>query len=609
VSFRKIAATLALALVAVFVMTGCPKPVPADPPAPTGPDSTWTGAPTAFKITGTIGSGSIRYVMDWGDLIDTLDDAAGKDETIAVAHTWTTVGTYSVKVQALNDAEPAKASNWSPAKSIRVLLNQPPVIDSIAAGQSVAVKDVPASFTIFATDPDGDSMRVRVKWGDNKDTLTDSLVASPGAVVVNHIYTQLETLQMVAWAIDKKGTESKPETTEVVVGTAGGVRWYWWNDNENQGPMTTSAIVALDEGVEMVYSGCEDDYKFYEVKAQTGKSTGSVTTKFPEYAFTGHGAACAATMHIIVGSEEGELYGLKMNTGKEWQWPDAQNEDSLKYFQWGSPAITGNKIYIGSENDSMYYFQDLGTQGSRIAAYGVRAGIIDAPAIDVQGNVLFSTDSGQLYKMDPNLGSPIWRAQLVPNGEIHGPILGADGTIYCTTADSFYLCAVNPADGVAKWKVALDGEALRPALGATALYVGTSYGKVYSINPATGATNWVKQLSVSDPFETTPIVVAGGYVYFQSTADIVYCVNQADGTLIWSCDCKKSLLRAGGSRRQGPRKLQLADYAPEMSILANGDIIVVGADALYCIAGYPERPLDPTAPWPKWQKNLMNTGK
>jgi hypothetical protein len=54
--------------------------------------------------------------------------------------------------------------------------------------------------------------------------------------------------------------------------------------------------------------------------------------------------------------------------------------------------------------------------------------------------------------------------------------------------------------------------------------------------------------------------------------------------------------------------MQLTDYPPNPTILSNGNIIVAGSDALYCVAGYPEGPLDPLASWPKWQHDLYNTG-
>jgi outer membrane protein assembly factor BamB len=149
----------------------------------------------------------------------------------------------------------------------------------------------------------------------------------------------------------------------------------------------------------------------------------------------------------------------------------------------------------------------------------------------------------------------------------------------------------------------------RPALGQSALFVGTDIGTVYSIDPQAGHMNWQRSFTLGHSFNTTPIVAANGYLYIQDDYDVLYCLNQADGTLLWACDCN-SYLPGGGRRGNShrPRKLGLTDYDPNPSITAEGDIIVVGQQALFCVAGDGSQ-LDDAAPWPKWQKNLLNTGK
>jgi outer membrane protein assembly factor BamB len=587
-------------------MTGCPKKPPATPGAPTGPDSTWTGVSAVFHVTTTAKS-NIRYVMNWSDKTDTTADSYASAETAAMSHMWNTAGTYDVKVQGILDAEPTKASDWSPTKAVKVILNGAPKVDAVDV-PPVAVKDVEAFFTVHGSDPDNDSIRVLVDWG-SKDTTTEYFL-SPCSVVVSHTFTKLETAMVTVQIQDWKGTPSAPDTVLVPVGTAGGVVWYWQSsDAENGGgPLTTSAVVASVGTEERLFSGCEDDYKFYSIRTSDGKGAHNATTHYPENSFTGHPGL--ANGHIIVGSEEGELYALKLDgLGRDWQWPNKNNEESLTGIEWGAPAFNNDKIYIGHDDDSLFLFQDAGSQGNRIAAYGVHATVVDAPIIDATGNVIFGTDSGYLVKMDGNL-APSWRAPLLGNGEVHAPILGADGTIYCSS-DSSRLYAIDPATGSVKsgWPLTLDGDVFRLALGQSAIFVGSSFGKAYSINPATGSINWEESISPTAGFYTSPLVAANGYVYFQDDNDVLFCVNQADGTVIWSCDCPSFLRPARSGNSHRPRKLQLSDYAANPSIASNGNIIVVGAEACYCVAGYPEGPLDGAAAWPMWQKNLSNTGK
>jgi outer membrane protein assembly factor BamB len=484
-----------------------------------------------------------------------------------------------------------------------------PVVDSALVAPYGPCLDS-ASLTVCAHDPDGDSVRLRVQWGDNSDTVTD-FYASPCRAELKHGYSDASGATVIVAALDMNNI-SIPETTTVPVEPFGRVQWFWWSsDPENPcEPLTTSAVIAIDAADERLFSGCKGDYNFYSIRTSDRGGELKATTRWPEYDFTGHPGFCAATNHVIVGSDEGELYALKLDgLYCDWRWPGKPSEESLTGIEWGAPAFNGNRIYIGHYDDSLFYFLDYGVQATRVAAYGVHASVIDAPIVDASGNVIFGTDSGYLVKIDGNLISPIWRSKLLRNGEVHSPLLGSDGTIYCAS-DSFRLFAIDPATGVVKsgWPLTLDGDVFRPVLGRSALFVGATFGKVYSINPATGVINWQKSLTQTSGFRTAPVVAANGYVYFQDDDDVLYCLNQADGTVNWACNCPLYLPRTNCGSSHQPRRLQLTDYRPNPSICANGNIIVVGADACYCVAGYPEGPLDPLAPWPKWQHDLYNTG-
>jgi len=608
------AATALLAAVVVLCMTGCPTKPPKTPGAPWGADSTWTGATYVCSTVTTVSKGSIRYVMDWGDATDTGDVAYASEETAAVTHEWSTAGSYEVKAQAVLDADPTKASDFSPAKTVKVNPNNAPVVDSVLI-PPVAVKDAETNITIYGHDPDGDSLRAVVKWPTG-DTTTER-TPSPCAFTVSYIFTKVGTAEVIVRVQDWKGTKSLPDTVRIPVGLEGGVKWWW--QNSEQGAMTTTALVANDGADEVVMSDCSDDYQFYSIKVDRGKVKSHTTTAWPlsEYDFNGGPALCATTGHVIVASDEGELYALALSgLSRAWRWPNATPESLEPGILFGSPAINGSDIYVGRENESLYKFTDVGGSVTPGPVYGLDSSLVnDAPAVDADGSVYVGTNAGYLIKLDKDL-LPYWRTRLVDSfGDVSGPIIGGDGTVYCGTDSagvgvSCHLCAVN-TDGTIKWTVALDGVGARPALGQSALFVGSDQGTVYSLDPSTGNILWQKALGAGYvAFNTTPIVAANGYVYIQSDNDVLYCLNQADGTQIWACDCNYYL---PGGRRSGssprPRKLELVDIDPNPSITSTGDIIIVGQSALFCVAGYAAGPLDEAAPWPKWQKNLYNTGK
>ena len=191
-----------------------PFPVPLS--APIGPDSTWTGAINAFGVTVIARKDNIRYVMDWGDKTDTTEGSFASGETAVVAHQWNTAGTQGIKVQAFLASKPDVKSEWSPTKSVKVIPDSRPVIDEFY-GPPVAVKGVEAFFTVKAHDPDGDSIRTIVDWGDSTDTTTGFFL-SPCSVEVTHVFAQAETDTVVFAVQDWKGAPSLPETILVPVG-------------------------------------------------------------------------------------------------------------------------------------------------------------------------------------------------------------------------------------------------------------------------------------------------------------------------------------------------------------------------------------------------------
>jgi len=315
--------------------------------------------------------------------------------------------------------------------------------------------------------------------------------------------------------------------------------------------------------------------------------------------FSGHPAYCAQTQHIVVGNEDGEFYAFTVTGHKAWHWPGQTNEDSLTYIEWGTPAVTGNKIYVPRDNDTLYYFTDQGDDPQLVNTYYV-PGIVDAPVVDGNGYVYFGTDSGYLYKMRPDLTLE-WRAMLLAGDDIHAPILGTDGTVWCGSG-SGWVFSVNSA-GQENWRKQLAGETFRIVAAGTNLFVTTGFGHLYKLDVATGSTVWDKQHSTTD-INTSAILAGTDYIYYSDDDDVVFCCQQATGELVWNCDCTQ--FGPAKALSGGRGKLDIYDGNP--SITSTGDIIVIGDDAMYCVAGYPSRTL-PASGWPKWQRDLYNTGK
>jgi outer membrane protein assembly factor BamB len=579
---------------------------PGIPACPAGPSAGVTAETIRYSTSSSSPYGErVLIEYDWGGLQGGWCPAVPSDSACVGAHVFYLPGTYHIRARAGDTT--GLCSAWSDSLAVTVTCHDttPPSVsivspadgDSVRRG-AITVKAVAGDdqivtrveFTIdgaqCGSDSSADGDTFSYRWSDTTAQIPN------------------RNIEIVATAYDAGGNQV---SATISVFIKSDLKWYW--QNPEQGAMSTSALVAGDGMEEVVLSSCWDDYKFYSIAADLGTTRDSAMTRWAEYDFVGHPALCAATGHVIVGSEEGELYALTLpGLSRAWRWPDVSSETLEPFSYFGAPGISGNIIYVGGEDGGLCKFTDNGasvTPGPVYAVHG--ATVVDAPVIDADGSVYFGTDSGYLTKIDANLTAPIWRAHLLRVGEVYGPIIGSDGTVYCGT-DSSRLYAIDP-DGGTRWSAALDGIGARPALGRSALFVGTDFGTIYSFDPVSGAIKWQASLVHGAGFYTTPIVTANGYVYFQDDENVLYCVNQTDGTLIWTCDCSSYLPSSGGHRPSRTKKPQLTDYDPNPSITAGGDIIVVGWDALFCINGYKDGQLDAGAPWPKWQKDLSNSGK
>jgi outer membrane protein assembly factor BamB len=546
--------------------------------------------PTTYTAAATIARGTVRFVMDWGDLVDTTEASYASGETASITHVWTSPGTMSVKVQAINSAAPGKTSLWSWPESVDVILDSVPMIDTVEV-PPVAMRGVEVDVTVRASDRDGDSIRVHVDWGDGQDT-TSEYHHGPYyfGFYPTHTFTQVGTALMVVTAQDLRGAISLPETVLVRVDTTGGVIWSY------AAPWTSPLVV--NDGVE------DCVYFMPRSSGSPGSTPFLVLTKVGSYKYTTPSgsspyagvAYCAATQHIVGGGLGVCALDRQLRVAWRCETPESSG--------WGEPAVSGDRIYLGNDNDTLYCFIDSVDHGVRAAAFATSLSINGAPVIDAQGNVYFGTDSGFLYKVGPGLDTMFWRTRFVA-GKVYSPIVGSDGTIFCAS-DGSCIYAVDPATGTPRWTATVLGVPRPLALGRSAIFVATGGGTAYSIDPATGGVNWSKRLTADGGISSAPAVAADGYVYLLSDNDVLYRMSQADGTVAWECDCSYSGSGAGVSY---PRKwTSLTYYPPNSTILPNGNIIVAGSYELYCVAGNPAGPLDPLAPWSKWQHDLYNTG-
>ena len=616
---RRFLTTVALCTLAFIAFVGmeslCGGGAP-DIPTVTGPTGdVYQRASTRFKLVTTHPKGdNVYFVVDWGDgEIDTSVTSYSGDseepEEASMYHRWDVVGTYEVNELAYTEDDEDKTSDWSAPQSLGILANNypvPPVVINPPAG---AVKGIPLEFRAMSWDPDGDLVQLKWDFGDWQPETG----AVPGSTVVvdTNRFSKIETTEVWCIARDTKGSESDRTTLTVVVGEAGAVRDWWYSDAEEEGIIITAPVVAdAGGGIYYVYCGADYPNKYYSFSIIDGELdiTGSASPEDQgeENVFEGHGAYARNTGNHIVGNEDGELYAFSRDLDDSWRFPNAP-DTMLLGGEWGAPAINGNRIYVANHSDTIFYLTDNFSSVTLKAVYYV-PGVGENCIIDNAGNVIVANDSGDIYKFDGELnlapGFPYRVGTPNPLYVLYTPSLDENANIIVGAADGM-LYSVKPDGSGLNWSVQLNGEVYRAVVGNGAIFASTSSGRVYSIVTATGAITWDKMVSETGEIVSSPALCANGFMYLQDDGDFVYCINTADGSLVWVCDCQS---QGPNSRRSGGGGRDFDRLEASLTIHPNGDILVVGEDAFYLVAGYKDQGLL-NAPWPSWQKDQENSGK
>jgi len=151
----------------------------------------------------------------------------------------------------------------------------------------------------------------------------------------------------------------------------------------------------------------------------------------------------------------------------------------------------------------------------------------ECAAIDADGNLI----CGQQYDLIAisTEGSEVWRLEDV--NMVRGPVIGADGSIYITTADSTIL-ALN-ADSSERWRLKVDHYPSNPpAVDADGyLYYTSRFGALYKVKPD-GTPEWIAQITTLDGWShSSPVLDSDGTIYV--IFDSLYAINP-DGEILWS---------------------------------------------------------------------------
>ena len=224
----------------------------------------------------------------------------------------------------------------------------------------------------------------------------------------------------------------------------------------------------------------------------------------------------------------------------------------------GSPAVAGGVVYIGSDDSFLYALdQETGTLKWKFETQGR---IASSPAVS-DGLVYFGSYDGVFYAVDAGTGKEKWHFETdyerrfeAPG--IHGtrpphqripdawdfyessPLVHSDRVYFGSGDGNVY--SLDAGSGALRWKFHTgDVVHTSPAADGNTIYVGSFDTWMYAIDADNGTERW-RFKTGEDPVRynqtgltSSPVVVAGT-VYFGCRDAHVYAVDAATGRQKWA---------------------------------------------------------------------------
>jgi outer membrane protein assembly factor BamB len=209
------------------------------------------------------------------------------------------------------------------------------------------------------------------------------------------------------------------------------------------------------------------------------------------------------------------------------------------------PPVSSRPTYV--YQDDLTGVTDMANVRYKVVAYGDGAAgaesnvatllpypLANSPWPKFRGNM---QNTGQSPYVGPQTNHVKWTFVTGNSIGTASPSIAPDGTVYIASTDG-YLYALNPADGSLKWKTQTGGGKSSPAVGADGtVYVGGADGKLHAINPIDGSFKWQVVLTATS-VESSPAIGIDGTIYVGcdiqlSGTDTFFALNPGDGSFKW----------------------------------------------------------------------------
>jgi outer membrane protein assembly factor BamB len=261
---------------------------------------------------------------------------------------------------------------------------------------------------------------------------------------------------------------------------------------------------------------------------------------------------------LLLVAHRDELTAFDAGTLEEkWRFPDSAGQDEKidPLALYGTPALTDNAVYVPAYDGTLYALNP--ETGEVRWQFDTDGPLIGGVAASPDG-VYFGSSDGKVYALNLE-GAAMWEKPFKTGEAVQSTPTLDGSTLYVTSLDG-KLYALDPATGAERWSFETDaGVASQPVIGAATglVYVGGFDSRLRAIDLQSHQQRWA--VKAENWFWTTPLV-ANGAVYAGSLDHKVYAADAAAGEPQWD-----KPFAAGGEVLSTP-------------VLAGGRLIIVDRD-------------------------------